>query len=244
MKNPPSDPAQPLQGFMTNEEWSELLEHVDLLVQEMENLPYPGVKEKVFELLAGVDAIHRESLRRLVRLFKEGVLEQVVTDPAIHTLMELYDLLPPDPKAVDEQRAKILFTRSSKNNKKETFEEQAPRANVYAHWHPVSENSQSIEEGSLIECSVEDLKIIVCRVGDTLFAFDSACVRDGASLAGSTLQKYNLCCSEHEGCYYDIRQGAQIGGTSKLQCYPVRSDDDGRILIGIGMSFTPNLPSF
>jgi hypothetical protein len=35
------------------------------------------------------------SASRLVRLFKEGVLAQIVTDPAIRTLMELYDLKPP-----------------------------------------------------------------------------------------------------------------------------------------------------
>ena len=69
---------------------------------EMEELPLPEVKDKVFELLAGIDTIHREGLWRLVRLFKEGVLEQVVTDPAIHNLMELYDLLPPE--AEEERR--------------------------------------------------------------------------------------------------------------------------------------------
>jgi len=38
--------------------------------------------------------LHREALHRLVRLFKERVLEQVATDPAIRTLLEMYDLLP------------------------------------------------------------------------------------------------------------------------------------------------------
>ena len=41
-----------------------------------------------------IDALHREALHRLVRLFKERVLEQVATDPAIRTLLEMYDLLP------------------------------------------------------------------------------------------------------------------------------------------------------
>ena len=49
--------------------------------------------EQVLTLLQGIDTIHREALHRLVRLFKEGVLEQVITDPAIYTLMELYDFI-------------------------------------------------------------------------------------------------------------------------------------------------------
>ena len=98
----PENP-QALIGFMTNDEWDELLSYVNELIQEMEELPLPDVKDKVFELLAGIDSIHREGLWRLVRLFKEGVLEQVVTDPAIHTLMELYDLLPAEPEQDTEQ---------------------------------------------------------------------------------------------------------------------------------------------
>ena len=72
----PDNPQQ-LIGFMTNEEWDNLLAQVSMQISEMENLPYPEVKEKVFELLAGVDTIHREGLNRLVRLFKEGVFEAV-----------------------------------------------------------------------------------------------------------------------------------------------------------------------
>ena len=79
-----SESPQPLIGFMSNEEWERLLVQVSAQIGEMEKLPFPEVRDKVFELLAGIDSIHREALRRLVRLFKEGVMEQVVTDPAIH----------------------------------------------------------------------------------------------------------------------------------------------------------------
>ena len=97
----PSPDAQPLVGFRTNEEWDALLAYVNGLVAEMEQLPEDDpTRERVFDLLQGIDAIHREALSRLVRLFKDGVLEQVVTDPAIRTLMELYDLLPQDPACV------------------------------------------------------------------------------------------------------------------------------------------------
>ena len=93
---PAPDPeiAQALVGFMSNDDWDLLLADVNRRIESMEELPAGDVKLQVFELLQGVDAIHREALRRLVRLFKEGVLEKVVSDPAIHTLMELYDLLP------------------------------------------------------------------------------------------------------------------------------------------------------
>jgi hypothetical protein len=62
--------------------------------QEIEIPPDPETRERVLDLLQGIDAIHREALTRLIRLFKKGDLEQVVTDPAIRALMELYDLTP------------------------------------------------------------------------------------------------------------------------------------------------------
>ena len=89
-----AESAQTLVGFMSNDDWDALLANVNGLIEQMDRLPAGEVKTAVFEVLDGIDAIHREALRRLVRLFKEGVLDKVVSDPAIHTLMELYDLLP------------------------------------------------------------------------------------------------------------------------------------------------------
>ena len=89
-----ADIRQALIGFLSNEAWEALLASLNQRIEQMENLPEVDTRRKVFALLDDIDAVHREALHRLVRLFKEGVLEKVVTDPAIHTLMELYDLLP------------------------------------------------------------------------------------------------------------------------------------------------------
>src|SRR5262245_12772855 len=88
------DAAQPLVGYRTNEEWDDLLAQIATLIEDLERLEDPDVRDRVFSALQTIDALHREALHRLVRLFKDGVLEQVATDPAIHTLLEMYDLLP------------------------------------------------------------------------------------------------------------------------------------------------------
>ncbi|MBT3767688.1 MAG: hypothetical protein HOF84_17705, partial [Rhodospirillales bacterium] len=98
MKKPPCSPSpveqDPLQkaGFRNNDEWEELLARANQQIQTLEGLEEGEIKDTVFSLLNDLDAIHREALTRLVALFKDGVLEQVVTDPAIHTLMEIYGL--------------------------------------------------------------------------------------------------------------------------------------------------------
>ncbi len=237
----PVDPPQQLTGFMTNAEWSELLGQADALLLQMEELPYPNVKEQVFALLGTIDTIHREALRRLVRLFKEGVLEKVVTDPAIHTLMELYDLLPPEAKPIDEQRAKIIFTTS--RSKGPAASQTAPKPK-YPHWVPVAPSVADVSGGAAIECNAGEHSIVVCRAGDDLFALDARCLQDGASLAGGKLTKFNLTCPQHSGCYYDIRDGSRIAGTGRLECFSVKKNEAGRILVGIDMEFIPRRPAF
>ena len=55
-----------LQGFLTNNEWDQLLSKTDHLVSELEKIKEEKTRKKVFELLDSVDQIHRESLTRLV----------------------------------------------------------------------------------------------------------------------------------------------------------------------------------
>ena len=239
----PEKPDQDLVGFMSNDEWDELLNEVDGLVQEMEDLPYPQVKERIFLLLAGIDTIHREGLRRLVRLFKEGVLEKVVTDPAIHTLMELYDMLPPEAKETKPHGSNIQWTTSAaKKPSEDTFI--PPATPSYPHWEPVMGFKNDLENGEVREIQIENHRILICRAKDTYFAIASACIRDNASLAEASLVKLTLTCPNHDGCYYDIRGGGQIGGTSMLECYPIKREDNGRLMIGIDMVFKPELPAF
>lgn len=237
---PPPDPqiAQALVGFMSNEDWDRLLADVDRLIQEMEELPAGGVRSAVFELLQGIDAIHRESLRRLVRLFKEGVLEKVVSDPAIHTLMELYDLLPPDEMPPDPPRHRFATIPIKAVPAR-------PAAPVrYPHWVPVLRRRDELPPGTAREFQVDGASVLLARHGDRLFALVSRCAQDGSSLAGATLNAYTLACPNHPGCYYDIRQGSRFGSSETIACLPVKVDEGGVVLLGLDMDFRPDLPSF
>lgn len=241
----PSTPAggeQPLVGFMLNDEWDALLGEVNGLVQGMEALPDAKTRAQVFRLLEGIDAIHREALHRLVRLFKEGVLDKVITDPAIHTLMELYDLLPESAPSIDEGAAPkgrfptipiraVPLTR--------------PATSRYPHWVPVVVRSDETARSALLDdIAADGLPLLLARRDERWFALDAVCPVDGASLRGAALNGNTLSCPNHAGCHYDIRNGAHVGGGVSLVCHPVRADDDGRILVGLDMDFTPSLPGF
>ena len=235
-------------GFMTVAGWDQLLIQVNEQIEELEQLPLPEVKDKVFTLLQGIDAIHREALSRLVSLFKEGVLEQVISDPPIHTLMELYDLLPPEVAEEDEEPQfdnsgfPIIPVRVIQEiNKK------PPEKPKYPRWIPVPEVNGTLSPDSTKLMDIDGHNILLCRVGDEYFAMGSSCEQDGASLDGATINKYTLTCHNHEGCYYDVRQGTRIAARGdSLKCYPVEisENDKNRVMIGLDMEFVPNLPVF
>lgn len=235
--------AQALVGFMSNDEWDALLARVNGLVQQMEELPDGEVKTAVFEAFDGIDAIHREALRRLVRLFKEGVLEKVVSDPAIHTLMELYDLLPDEPEEPEEpppeKPQKKFPTIAIK-----AVHYVPPAKQRYPHWVPVLRQADELASGIAKEFAVDTGTVMLCRREDQFFAVESICARDDSSLSGAILSGYMLACPNHSGCYYDVRQGTRLGGSEKIACYPIKQEDDGRVLVGLDMDFIPKLPSF
>ena len=234
---------QPLLGFRTNEEWADLLARVDGLVKEIEGLPDPATRERVLDLLQGVDAIHREALTRLVRLFKDGVLAQVVTDPAIRTLMELYDLMPPVAGAGPVPDFITGFPPPSGARDAISKARVAERAPI-PHWVPALPSGEGLRSANVVHRRVEDRQLVLCGVGEEIFALAASCSQDGASLAGATLTGYTLNCPRHAGCYYDVRGGKRVGANGSLECFPVKVDPDGRILVGFDMPFTPRLPSF
>lgn len=240
----PAEAGEGLQGFMSNDEWEELLAFVSERIDAFEQLDDAQTREQVFELLQGVDAIHREALTRLVRLFKDGVLEQVISDPPIHTLMELYDLLPAgtgkhSEAASEDRPAATIPIRVNAEPPGDSDDASPP-----PHWVPVLKSMDAIAAGETRLVPADDRELLLCRVGDRFYALEPHCPRDASSLAKASLNRYTLACPHHQGCYYDVRSGARVGGGASLAGYPVRHDDDGRILVGIGMSFSPELPAF
>ena len=230
---------QPLLGFLSNDDWQLLLADLNERVEQMEAMPDGDTRKLVFALLNSIDAVHREALHRLVRLFKEGVLDKVVSDPAIHTLMELYDLLPESALPTPAKPAfPIIPIRSAR-----AAPPPAPLRSP--HWVPVRAHGDDLPSGALRDdIALDGLPLLLARRDAQWFALDASCPVDGASLQGVRWSGYTLSCPHHAGCHYDIRNGARVGGGMGLACHPVKTDEQGRVLVGLGMDFTPSMPSF
>ena len=70
------------------------------LVKHFEESKEWETQERVFEMLARIDHMHRACVWRIYELTTElggkGLVERLQMDPVIKTLFILYDLLPPD----------------------------------------------------------------------------------------------------------------------------------------------------
>lgn len=238
-----ADAPQPLLGYRTNDEWDHLLDRTQQALDAIEQLPDTAVRTQVTELLDAVDSVHREALHRLVRLFKPGVLEQVATDPAIHTLLELYDLLPASPQAAapveprarpEPQAVPLRFMRRSAP---------AEAGMSMPHWLPAPISLSELPESGTHLVEAEGRTWLLARVRQHAFALEARCAVDGRVMNGATLKHYTLVCPHHSGCFYDLRSGKRLGGGGALEPLAVRTADTGKLLLGIGVPYVPPVPT-
>src|SRR5919199_3765914 len=90
--------TQPVHALTPPDDLAALGEWIDGLIQGLAAHHDAGVRERVFALLDGVDALHRAALGRLVAILRapgaEGAWERALADPVVRAVLEIYDLLP------------------------------------------------------------------------------------------------------------------------------------------------------
>lgn len=236
-KTLPPDP-QGLQGYSTNEEWQDLVAQAAAMVQTLEDLPNGEVRDRVFGALSAIDIIHREAMHRLVRLFKEGVLEQVITDPAIKTLMGMYDLLPPEQPGCQKIWNFLDEPAPAVPGNVVPFPAGDP-----AHWSPAPIAAMP-KDGDAFLLTMDEGLVLLVAAESQLFALSAVCPVHGRSMEGGRLQGLMWLCPHGPGCAYDVRNGARLGGGTALECFPIKIDASSRVMIGFGMPFQPSMPAF
>jgi nitrite reductase/ring-hydroxylating ferredoxin subunit len=236
------DSQNSLGGYRSNEEWDDLMAQVASLISGIESLDDENTKHQIYQILDGIDAIHREALHRLVRLFKDGVLEQVITDPAINTLMSMYGLLPPENQ--DDQEVVDLIPLTNLSHESQESLDVGGMGAVRPHWIPVPDEAEPTE-GSAYLCDLDGKKILVIRQNKNDYAISNVCSEHEAALEDGVLDQTLWHCPHGPACSYDIRNGKRLGGGLSVQCFPTKRDEStGKRLVGFGIPFEPKTPSF
>jgi 3-phenylpropionate/trans-cinnamate dioxygenase ferredoxin subunit len=90
----------------------DVLADVQQLISELEAHSDPDVGEKVRELLAGIDAVHRTALTHLMAAIQglagEAFVNRITADPAVRLLLMSYDLLAVDRRLLAEEALDLV----------------------------------------------------------------------------------------------------------------------------------------
>lgn len=207
-----------------------LTEHIQGLLEQVENLPLPKVQEEVFELLNCIDLLHRETFSRILERIETvapDLVSEFERDLAIRTVLMLYNFIP---------------------------EETEPARSPHSTFIPLDQITISpgikrpiwIPGGSLSEIpprtfkaqKFEDVDVLLCNLDGELYAYRNACLDSILPLDRGKLEENILICPWHN-CRYDMRTGAIQNGTGlKLEKFPVKVDNQGRFAVGF------NIPSY
>jgi nitrite reductase/ring-hydroxylating ferredoxin subunit len=220
---------------MSDVTFQQALQHLGALVEEFDQLPYPQVREKVFELLQTVDAVHRTGLQRLVDLLHDDdpadVLERARRDPVVHTLLLLYDLAPEPMPNID---LKVPGSGSSAFVSVDQLTLATQQVAVRRP-QPVDVASlESVPPGTLAAFEVGGAHVLVARIDDEVYAVPNQCPGSRAPLHLGSFSPPVVTCPWHNEPY-DIRTGVRVDGvdTPRLELLPA-AVKDGRIHVVVG----------
>lgn len=212
---------------MSDATFQQALQRLGALVEEFDHLPYPQIREKVFELLQVIDVVHRTGIDNLVTLIEEqndiDVLEHAKRDPAAWTLLLLYDLAPEPVANIDV---------GTRNGGSVTFVsvDQLTRATQQVaagepEWVDVA-RLDSVPDNTLTAFDVGGRHVLVARMGDEVFAAINYCPGSRAPLHLGKFRPPVVICPWHSEAY-DIRTGECIDSEDRprLEVLPVAVED-------------------
>ena len=217
--------------------FEKLTEHIQGMLKKMEDLPFPKVQEDVFELLNCLDLMHREVFTRLIEMVETQaphVKLDMANDYAVQTVMMLYGFVPDDAPLAE---AGNVATKQS-NSVVISFDAipiKEPPPISMPIWIPLGALGD-MQPGELRARKVEERDLVICRVGDEMFALDNHGADTILPLDRGTLNGYWLHDPWHN-VDYDVRTGEMQGNVLRvIESYPVVVSKDGKYRVGFNIS--------
>lgn len=84
-----------------------------------------------------------------------------------------------------------------------------------------------VTTGSTHRVVVDGLEILLCNVGDRIYAIEDVCTHEGTPLDGGRLDDVRITCPRH-GAVFDVTTGAVLAlpAIVPLRTFPVEVEDD------------------
>jgi len=195
------------------------------LVSELESLPESDARTKALELIENVDHLHRSCIWRLFEVLSElggkGLIDRMVSDPAVKTLFVLYDLVPTEPLTPVEATGSVAAPYSG------GF---VPLSAVAGLNVPpsfkVAFRREDLPPRSLRAIEIDGRPLLLASTDTETFAYRNACLGSILPLHLGTLVDGEIHCPWH-GCRYDVRTGRRVeGGEGRLDAFQVRAEGE------------------
>jgi len=204
---------------------AELSEWLDALIQGFADHPDEDVRQRVFALLDGIDALHRAALERLVAYLQapgaQVALKQAQDDQLVRTVLLMYELMPPVAKPPPKTMISLRQVGP------------APPPRV-PEWFDLAGFDEA-PSGTLRGVRVGDHAVMLCNVAGSIFAYHDSCPDTPLALSLGHLDGDQIICPWH-GCRFDARTGERLEhrGTG-LESLPVMVEGS-RIRVELNMA--------
>lgn len=220
---------------MHDAELEALVERINELVEEFDSHPDPEARERAFELLQHVDALHREGLTRVAGMLRAAghgkLLERLATDEAVRMLLALYDLLPEgasqdrthrtDPTEETDRTGngrrrgfvpldsiEIAGVTPEKSAAPEQPEPGTGPGRPEPEWIRLEEEL-ALEDGEMRGLLAAGVAILAVRLDGELHAYRNACGNGVLPLDMGRLEDGVIHCPWH-GCRYQASSGQRL----------------------------------
>lgn len=207
---------------LSDQQHNDLILRVGELVAELEGVEEEGIREKIQDLLRSLDLIHREALFRLLSKLEQAaprLLPELLQDEVVQTLLLLYEFVPEPPQPARQAGPPDGFVPLS--------DLQPPI------WVPVGRRDE-FSEGCPTPREAEQKRLLICRVGERLYAVENRCLDSILPLQMGRLEGEELVCPWH-GCRYDVTTGDLAETERRLNTYPVEVGEDGMVRVGLNV---------
>ena len=194
-------------GRLTEGEFRAVGRHLDELVREFEALPLPEVRDRVFELLQTVDALHRAGLHRLLDLVREhdggALLARAAADPLVGTLLVLYDLVP-EPAPVAASPGTVSFIPLERIGR-------APARSVRRPLFTTVARLEEVPPGTMKGVEADGVLVLLANVAGEVYAVRNTCPGSVAPLSLGAFTPPVVVCPWHNEAF-DVRTGKRADG--------------------------------
>lgn len=218
-----------ISPYFSDDDYVELTLHIQNLLDQLERLPQPQIKEMVFDLLGGIDMMHREALARLLILSQQHaphLLKVLEQDVVIRSVLALYELIQLEEIQPAQPAGQVIFIPLDQVGVSPTIKMPV--------WIPGGYLAD-LPPGNMRSQKFEDVDVLLVNVEGGIFALRNACLDSILPLSTGQLEGTILICPWH-GCRYDIRTGEiQNGSGRKLETFPVTVADHGRFSVGFNI---------